>query len=300
MTQVKIEGPILNSAGQPLTGRLRVTLDSTLVDTSVIPHAIHTTEPENIDVIDGNISLSLKESQSSYTTYHFQFFLIETRPEYWLEEGATYTGPVNLHEGNYYTGNYYTTNSSLLFKTEVETEKNIIDFHAAVPPVASVYFSDLAPTGISSDVLDTSIARLARYFATDTTIAAQIVAATANAANIGSTPTGDVAASNVQAAVAELAVDKAAVLNNLSDLTDAIAARANLGLGSAAVEDVTIFAEAVHSHNGSNEVYWDTEPQGSNQLILTNAPNTISGYPQKWMRITLGGDTYILPAWKKL
>ncbi|MGL5192970.1 MAG: hypothetical protein ACRC8Y_05145, partial [Chroococcales cyanobacterium] len=197
-----------------------------------------------------------------------------------------------------YTGTFHSASSSLLFKSTNSVDRTIIDFHALVPPVASVQFSDLLPTGITSNVLDTSIARLARYLATDTDIAAQVVAAIVNASNIQSTPVGDVSATNVQSAIEELAGDKLARQNNLSELTNPAIARNNLELGTAALMDMATFAFAEHQHNGRTDLFWETEPPGSNQLVLTNAPNSISGHPLKWLIVTLDGDRYAVPAWR--
>ncbi len=56
------------------------------------------------------------------------------------------------------------------------------------------------------------------------------------------TPSGNVIATNVQAAIQEVDAEKLKIASNLSDLNDAATARTNLGLGTAATADVTTSA----------------------------------------------------------
>lgn len=298
MFLTRITGLIKNSGGVPLSGRLKVTLDFPLIDKNTIPHSTHTTETEVYEVTEGYVDFSLKETQTLNSTYHFQFFLVQNFETFFIESGAIYVGPKHIFEGEYYTGSFHTSKSVLLFREVGESEKLIIDFHAQIPPVSEIYFSNLLPTGISSNILDTSIARLAQELATNPELVAQIATNFTNAANIASTPVGQVNAVTVQGAIEELDAEKLAIASNLADLANAATSRDNLGLGSAAIADSVDFAEAVHQHNGSTEIFWNTQPPGANQLILTNAPNDITGHPTKWLLVSIDGTNYVLPAWR--
>jgi hypothetical protein len=294
----RITGLIKNSAGVELSGKLKITLDFPITDRNTIPHSTYATETEIFEVIDGVVDIELKETQTLKSTYRFEFYLVSEIENFYTEEGANYLGPTHLHEGNYYTGNFHTDSSTLLFRQLSEQERSIIDFHAQIPPVSEIYFSDLLPTGISSNVLDTSIARLAQELATNPKLLERIASGVTNASNIDSTPVGQVEAVTVQGAIEELDSEKLAIASNLSDLANTGTSRDNLGLGTAAILNSEDFAPAIHNHDGSSEVFWTTQPPGSNQLILTNAPNGISGYPTKWVVVVLDGKQYCLPAWK--
>lgn len=294
----RITGLIKNSAGMELSGKLKITLDFPITDRNTIPHSTHTTETEIFEVTDGVVDIELKETQTLKSTYRFEFYLVSEIENFYTEEGANYFGPTHLHEGNYYTGDFHTDSSTLLFRQLSEQERSIIDFHAQIPPVSEIYFSDLLPTGISSNVLDTSIARLAQELATNPELLEQIASGVTNASNIDSTPVGQVEAVTVQGAIEELDSEKLAIASNLSDLANTETSRDNLGLGTAAISNSEDFAPAIHNHDGSSEVFWTTQPPGSNQLILINAPNDISGYPTKWVIVVLDGQEHCLPAWK--
>jgi hypothetical protein len=226
------------------------------------------------------------------------FSVVEDTINYYLEDGERYSGEVHLHNGEYYTGLTQTQSSQPLIRRTIQSDRPIIDFHAAVPAIAQVFFSDLIPTGITSNVLDTSIVRLARILSTDVELSARLSARLTNAAGIPSTPVGIIRATNVQSAIEELEEEKLNAAYNLSDVMDAAVAQANLGLGSAARENRDAFASASHQHPAHQDIDWMTEPPGASVLNLTNAPNSVGGYPRKWVIISIEAENYVIPAWK--
>lgn len=71
-----------------------------------------------------------------------------------------------------------------------------------------------------------------------------------SAAQITNTPAGSITATDVQAAINELDLEKLANASNLSDLADVSTARNNLGLGSAALESTTYFIQTGEAAGG--------------------------------------------------
>ncbi|HEY9835498.1 MAG TPA: hypothetical protein V6D27_01160 [Vampirovibrionales bacterium] len=277
-----------------------MTLDFAIIDQNTVPHSTHTVESQKFPVINGVLDFQLKESQSSRSTYLFEFFVVDENETFYLENGAVYVGPTHVHEGRHYVGEFHTSAAALLFKTIREFERKVISFHAEIPPVTEVFFSDLLPTGITSNVLDTSILRIAQQLIKEPDLVQQIIDAVANANSVLSTPVGAITAPNVQAAIAQLEEFKLARQNNLAELSNPSVARGNLELESAALFPAEAFAPSSHQHRAESDLDWATEPPGSNHLTLTNAPNTISGSPIKWLLITHEGDAYVIPAWRRL
>jgi hypothetical protein len=157
-----ITGTIKDSGGAALSGFLRVTLDAPLVDSSTAPDSLHVAETKDFPITAGAISISLPQSQTSELTYFFEFFSESTVTNYYFADGGLYPGPRHFWtDSNWYTGAVHTANSSLLFQQVETRSKSVSSFHAIVPNVASCEFASLLPTGITTDVLDTSLRRVA-------------------------------------------------------------------------------------------------------------------------------------------
>ncbi|NJR37748.1 MAG: hypothetical protein HC781_01580 [Leptolyngbyaceae cyanobacterium CSU_1_4] len=166
MTQ--IVGTIEDSGGVGLTGILRVSLDSLMVDGSSTPDALLTGEPRDFAIANGVVNIDLVESQTKNLTYHIQFLTSTSSTSYYFANGGLYTGPTHYHtDSQWYTGAVHTTNSELLFPQVESRSTVLLDFHAVVPSINSVGFSALVPTGIATDILDTSLRRLAEILVTN-------------------------------------------------------------------------------------------------------------------------------------
>lgn len=157
-----ITGTIEDSGGGGLTGTLRVTLDGPLVDTSSNPDSVQVPRAKDFAIAGGSVNINLTESQTLNLTYRFQFLVSTTTNAYYFVNGDLYTGPKHFWtDNNWYTGPVHTVDSVLLYEQPETTTETLLDFHAIVPNVASTQFSSLVPTGVTTDVLDTSIRRLA-------------------------------------------------------------------------------------------------------------------------------------------
>ncbi|UKO99352.1 hypothetical protein [Nostoc sp. UHCC 0870] len=132
----QILGTLLDSAGFPLTGKLRVSLTGTLVNDIDTPDSINLTKPHLFDIEDGEIDIDLDESETSKVTYRFEFF--ETDVDDNLIEPA------------------------------------LLDFYALVPNLSPIQFASLTPTGMVNDVLDTGALRVARIISANPNLAANI------------------------------------------------------------------------------------------------------------------------------
>ncbi len=156
-----IAGKIEDSGGTGLTGTLRVTLDGPLVDTSDTPDAVQLPQSKDFVIAGGTVNITLTESATKNLTYRFEFFTTQTKNSYYFADGGLYTGPKHFWNNNWYTGPTHTADSKLLYE-QVETQtQTLLDFHAIVPNVATCEFASLVPTGITTDILDTSLRRLA-------------------------------------------------------------------------------------------------------------------------------------------
>jgi hypothetical protein len=157
-----ITGTIKDSGGAALSGILRVTLDAPLVDGSTSPDSVLVPEMKEFTVTAGAVSIDLAQSQTSELSYRFEFLSQTSTTSYYFADGGLYTGPKHFWtDNNWYTGAIHTATSKLLF-AQVETRsKTVLDFHAIVPNIASYEFTNLLPTGITTDVLDTSLRRVA-------------------------------------------------------------------------------------------------------------------------------------------
>jgi hypothetical protein len=163
-----ITGTLKDSGNQPLSGQLIVTLDYPLVDDGTVPDSLLTLEPHTFAIANGVMQIELPESQTKQTTYHFQFQVTDTQERFFFaSSGVAYTGPTIQYQGNWYTGGVYQEGTSqLLYQTVEANPRTVLDFHAEVLNVASQEFSDLQPTGITHDTLDTGALRVAQLIST--------------------------------------------------------------------------------------------------------------------------------------
>lgn len=127
MSTCIITGTLKNSGGIVLAGELWVQLDGQIIDETPAPDDIYTVKLHKFVITAGVVNITLPESETSQVTYHFRFFAANAE---------------NLETG-------------------LDDEPTIA-FHSFVPNQAQVQFSELVPTGVTKDTLDTAIARLAR------------------------------------------------------------------------------------------------------------------------------------------
>lgn len=127
MSTCNIVGRILNSGGIPLTGELHISLDGQIVDETPVPDDIYTIKLHKFVITAGVVNITIAESETSQVTYHFRFFAANA---------------LNLETGL--------------------DDDPTLDFHAFVPNQNSVELSEMVPTGVTKDTLDTAIARIAR------------------------------------------------------------------------------------------------------------------------------------------
>ncbi len=110
-----IVGTIKDSAGTPLSGKLEITLDSQLIDTSTTPDSVHLPAKKVFTITNGAIALALAQSETSNLTYRFLFNTIAAEIQYYHQDGELYTGPFHQHTDSlYYTGGTHTAESKLL------------------------------------------------------------------------------------------------------------------------------------------------------------------------------------------
>lgn len=159
---VLISGKIEDSGGVGLSGILRVKLDAPLIDTTDNPDAVQVPATKDFTITAGAISISLTQSETAAITYHFQFLTQQTINSYYFPNGDLYTGPRHYHtDSNWYTGSAHNGESELLFESSETRSETFLDFHAIVPNQSTCEFASLLPTGITTDILDTSLRRLA-------------------------------------------------------------------------------------------------------------------------------------------
>lgn len=159
---VLISGKIEDSGGVGLTGILRVTLDAPLIDTTDSPDAVQVPATKDFAITAGAVSVTLTQSETASITYRFQFLTQQTINQYFFSDGDLYTGPKHYHtDSNWYTGSAHNDDSKLLFESSETRSETFLDFHAIVPNQSTCEFASLLPTGITTDILDTSLRRLA-------------------------------------------------------------------------------------------------------------------------------------------
>lgn len=132
----QILGTLLDSGGNPLSGKLRVTLTGNVIEVSPNPDAIYIPEPSLITITNGVIDITLEETETKKVTYRFEFFKVDV-------------------------------DDNLI-------EPALLDFYALVPNVSPVQFASLVPTGMVNDLLDTGALRIARIIADDPNLASSI------------------------------------------------------------------------------------------------------------------------------
>lgn len=131
MSFCNIVGTLQDSGGQLLAGELWVQLDGSLVDVDTAPDVTLIPKLRRFTIVSGVININLHESETARVTYWIRFFAANVSNPSGLDDTAS------------------------------------LDFHAFVPNLASVDISELVPTGITTDSLDTAIARLARLLTTN-------------------------------------------------------------------------------------------------------------------------------------
>lgn len=163
-----IIGRIKDSGGANLDGRLTVTLDGQIIDTTTIPDSLLTPKPAIYTITSGVVDINLLESETKRLTYRFVFETSETTLIYYLQNGVVYDGPKNYTAGQWWTGGTFVSGTSQLLTEEEDTKFTThFDFRAIVPNQPSVEFGSLVPTGLTTDILDTGIARLAEVLTND-------------------------------------------------------------------------------------------------------------------------------------
>jgi hypothetical protein len=157
-----IQGTLKDSGNQTINGRLRITLDGPLTNNAVVPNDLLVPEVYEYAIANGVINVTLKESATQNTTYRFEVLALSIEVNFFFLNGEPYLGPAHQHTDNkWYTGETHTSESVELLRQENEVERTLSDFHAIVPNVNTVEFAELVPTGITTDVLDTAIRRIA-------------------------------------------------------------------------------------------------------------------------------------------
>lgn len=290
----RIVGTIAD-AKQPLDGVLIVALDAPIVDRSVTPNRYLTTEPHRFEVTNGAIDIELVPSGSN--TYHFKFALVETRTQFYQNGNERYFGDYHEQNGEFFTGLTHTEDSKPLYRLVIENDRVIQDFHARVDDLDRIEFSNLVPTGITRDLLDSSISRIVELLVTDPRFTQKIETAIASAAEIAFAEYDDITASDVQSALQQLADKRLKISENLADVDPAIA-RENLGLGDAATTNLDGIASATHLHP-YGDLILDLIESGAGKCVIENAPAGVYGNPAKWLVIQKSnGFDFIIPCWK--
>jgi hypothetical protein len=159
-----ITGTIKDSGGLPIaTGILRVKLDAPLVDTSTTPDSLHTQAPREFAITNGALpAIDLPESGARQITYEFTLFSTATVYTFYFADGSRYDGPTVLHtDSKWYTGYTKRPESQELDRVATTERTQIDQFHTIVPNQASVEYTQLIPTRISTDTLPSAVRQIA-------------------------------------------------------------------------------------------------------------------------------------------
>lgn len=166
----RIQSILKGSAGELLSGFLEIKLDARIIETTTTPDTIFFPTPQTFEVSNGALDINL--IPSSNVTYNFRLYRTqEVDPEYWLADGTKYNGSVHSElfaEENgqivtaYFTGGSPSNEQVRVWKTSYFRQTDLINFKALVPDTEKIInFSDLMPSGLTLDTLDTSVLRLA-------------------------------------------------------------------------------------------------------------------------------------------
>jgi hypothetical protein len=132
-----ITGTIVDSAGNPLSGNLVITLAGS-INKEGSPSTLFVTQPKVIYITNGVVNIALEESETSKVSYKFEFF-VETSPD---EFNTTQPSP--------------------------------FPFFAVIPNLSPVDLIDLTPTGMVNDALSTGALRIARIIANDPELSSNV------------------------------------------------------------------------------------------------------------------------------
>lgn len=163
-----IRSILKGSGGQLLSATLDVTLDNQIVNTNTSPDTIFFPLTQTYTINNGVLDINLIPSK--YVTYSFRLYqrVPDGLPTYWFSDGTQYQGVVHQLDGVWYTGAVHAEDSKIVGRIEQYKDNVLISFRAVVPDTDKVVnFSDLIPSGITTDTLDTSVMRLAEIIASD-------------------------------------------------------------------------------------------------------------------------------------
>lgn len=162
---VLLTGFFRDSGGNPIaSGILSIRLDAPLFDFAATPDALYLQQAAEFAITNGAIgTINLVESATQQVSYEFTLLINVQSVEFYFANGDRYDGPTLLHtDGKYYTGLAYRVGVSVELDRFVRvTPRQIDQFHAIVPDSASVEYSALVPTRVSTDKLPTTIRQLA-------------------------------------------------------------------------------------------------------------------------------------------
>jgi hypothetical protein len=173
---INLVGTIKDSAGQPLSGKLTVTLSAPLVDLSTTPDSIFLEVPKTFTITNGAINISIPSTDVEGISTNFHFYQTEQRENYFFRSGEAYFGPTHLHtDAAYYTGAIHSVDSVVLDRVLTDTDVSLQQFDAIVPTKSQVEFSELVPTGISRDRLPSGARQIAELLVSDARLLQSLV-----------------------------------------------------------------------------------------------------------------------------
>lgn len=160
-----LTGFFKDSGSNPITsGILRIRLDAPMVEFSATVDSLLTQQAAEFAITNGAIpTINIPESATQQITYEFTLFVNTQTVEFYYPNGDRYDGPTILHtDSKWYTGISYRADASQELDRFVRTTPRQIDqFHAIVPNTATVEYSALIPTRVTTDKLPTTIRQIA-------------------------------------------------------------------------------------------------------------------------------------------